>query len=63
MQENTTHKRAKRQSLSQLVATRLQWTDKKAWQKEYINDKYYKYDPQKKHGLRTVSKKLLEGLN
>ena len=31
-QENISHKRAKRQALSQQVTTGLQWRDKKGWQ-------------------------------
>ena len=44
------------------MTTRLQLTDKKAWQLWYINNKNV---PQKKHCLGTVSKKYfyLEGLN
>ena len=53
-QENITTKRAKRRALSQQVITRLQRTDKKARQTQNINNNN---DPQKKHRLRTVSKK------
>ena len=51
-QENTTHKRAKRSTLSQQEITRLQGTIK--------TDTNNKKDPQKKHHLRTVRKKLLD---
>ena len=44
--ENITHKKAKRLALFQQVTTRLQWTDKKAWQTRNINNKK---NPQKKH--------------
>ena len=41
--------------------TRLQWTDKKAWQTRNIKNKM---DPEKNHRIGTVSKNiLLEGLN
>ena len=43
----------------QQMTSRLQWTDKKAWQTRNIN---YKKDPQKKHRLGTVSKKITGGL-
>ena len=55
-QVNITHKRVKRLALSQQVTTRLQWTDKKAWQTRIINNKN---DPQKKHRLGKVSKNIL----
>ena len=45
-QENITHKGAKRQALSQHAITRLQGTDKTAWQTRNTNNKN---DPQKKH--------------
>ena len=51
--KNITHKRTKMLALSQQVTTRLQLTDKKAWQKRNINNKN---DPHKKHHLGTVSK-------
>ena len=59
--EIITYKRAKTITLCQQVTTRLQWTDKRAWQTQNINDKK---DPQKKHRIGTVSKIfLLEGWN
>ena len=38
-QENITHKRARRPALSQQVTTKLQRTDKKAWQTRNMNNK------------------------
>ena len=55
-QENITHKRAKILTLSK-VTTRLQWTEKTAWQTRNTNNKK---NPQKKHRLYFF---LLEGLN
>ena len=37
--ENITYMRAKRLALFQQVITRLQWTDKKAWQKQILSTK------------------------
>ena len=48
---NNTYKRAKRLALSQQVTTRLQLTEKTAWQTRNTNNKK---DPQKKHRLGTV---------
>ena len=45
-------------SPSQQVTTRLQWTDKTAWQTQNINNKK---DPQIKHCLGTVSKIFFNG--
>ena len=60
-QENITYKRANRLALSQQVNTRLQWTDKKAWQTRNINNKN---DPQRIIALeRSVKIFLLGGLN
>ena len=59
-QENITYKRAKRSVFSKQVTTRLQGTNKPAWQARNTNNKK---DPQKKHRLETTSKKILEGLN
>ena len=59
--KNFTYKQTKRLAISKQVPTRLQWTDKNAWQARCINNKN---DPQKKHRLGTVRKTiLLQGLN
>ena len=56
-----TYKQTKRLTISKQVPTRLQWTDKKAWQARSINNKN---DIQEKHRLGTVGKTiLLQGLN
>ena len=52
---NITYKRAKRSAFSQQVTTRLQETDKTGWQRQIT-----KKDPQKKHHLGMVSKKITE---
>ena len=58
---NITYKRDKRLAFSHQVTTRLQSTDKKAWQTRNINNKS---DQQKKHHLGSVSEIfLLEDLN
>ena len=48
-QENITLTRTKRSVLSKQVTTRLQWTDKKAWQARNINNKK---DQQKRHPFK-----------
>ena len=57
-QENFTYRRTKRSALSQQVTRGLQRTDTKACLTRNINNKY---DQQKKHRLRTVSKNSFTG--
>ena len=54
------NKRAKMLTLSQQVTTRLQWTDKKAWQKQNINNKMIH---KRSTALEWSVKNLLDGLN
>ena len=53
--KNFTYKQTERLAISKQVPTRVQWTDKKAWQARCINNKN---DLQKKHRLGTVRKTI-----
>ena len=54
---NIIYQKAKRSAFSQQVTTRLQGTGKTVWQKQTRNTNY-KNDPQKKHSLGMVGKKI-----
>ena len=56
-QENITYKRAKRSNLTKQEITRLRGTYKTIWQRKTRNTNNKK-DPQTKHRLDTVSKKI-----